>query len=105
MNNITLKSTLVDDSTEYAVSADALTALVFDPEGPAPTIEVSERYSSIPDKVFLSLYEAYDSEPDPDLIESGVVWFLCGEAKGRKVWLTLTSRPCEDEEKFVDIQF
>lgn len=97
MNNITLTSTLAKDTTKYQVPAEALTNLNFDPEGPAPVVKVLETFSSVGDKVFESLYEVSNTEPDPDLVASGAVWFLVGEANGNKVWLTLTAPTAREE--------
>ena len=104
MNNITLTSTLAKDTTKYQVSAEALNNLTFDPEGPSPIVKVSECYSSLGEKVFEASYEAFDTEPDPDLVASGAVWFLVGEANGNKVWLTLTptARPEDSEEEYYE---
>jgi hypothetical protein len=104
MNNITLTSTLAKDTTKYQIPAESLLNLNFDPEGPAPVVKVSETFSSVGDKVYESLYEVSDSEPDPDLVASGAVWFLVGEANGNKVWLTLTAPSTGDvvEEEYVE---
>lgn len=89
MNNITLTSTLSKDTTKYQVPAESLVNLNFDPESPAPVVKVLETFSAFKEKVFESSYEVSDIEPDPDLVASGAVWFLVGEANGNKVWLTL----------------
>lgn len=104
MNNITLTSTLAKDTTKYQIPAESLLNLNFNPEGPAPVVKVSETFSSVGDKVYESLYEVSDSEPDPDLVASGAVWFLVGEANGNKVWLTLTAPSTGDvvEEEYVE---
>jgi hypothetical protein len=98
MNNITLTSTLAKDTTKYQIPAETLANLTFDPEGPAPIVKVSECYSSLGEKVYESSYEVSDTEPDPDLVASGAVWFLVGEANGNKVWLTLTGSGKNNEE-------
>jgi hypothetical protein len=97
MNNITLTSTLSKDKTKYEVSLEALANLTFDTDGPAPVVEVSECYQQLPDKTFVSRYEVSNVEPDLDLVESGAVWYLIGEANGNKVWLTLTAPTDKDE--------
>lgn len=104
MNNITLTSTLAKDTTKYQIPAESLLNLNFNPEGPAPVVKVSETFSSVGDRVYESLYEVSDSEPDPDLVASGAVWFLVGEANGSKVWLTLTAPSTGDvvEEEYVE---
>jgi hypothetical protein len=89
-NLITLECTDTRQSTRYAVAAEALNALVFDPEAPAPTVKVVERFSGL-DRTFEAVYEATDSAPDPDLLESGGLWYLVGEANGKPVWLSLVS--------------
>jgi hypothetical protein len=107
MNNITLTSTLAKDTTKYQVSAESLNNLAFDPEGPSPIVKVSECYSSLGEKVFEASYEAFDTEPDPDLVASGAVWFLVGEANGNKVWLTLKasgSKDVSEEECYEEVE-
>ena len=88
-NSITLTSTDPKHTTRYEVSIDTLAGLVFEAEAPAPIVEVVERHSGLPDRPFKAFYEATDTAPDEFEIEGGAVWYLVGEAGGRKVWLSL----------------
>lgn len=90
-NTITLTSTDNRHNTRYEVNPEALAGLVFDPEGPLPTVEVVERFTGLHDRPFKAVYEATTEAPDPDLLESGGVWYLVGEANGQPVWLSLVS--------------
>jgi hypothetical protein len=88
-NTITLTSTDPKHTTRYEVSSEALAGLVFNPEAPAPIVEVVERHSGLADRPFKAFYEATDTPPDTEPIEGGMLWYLVGEANGRKVWLSL----------------
>lgn len=88
-NTITLTSTDPKHTTRYEVSSEALTGLVFNPEAPAPIVEVLERHSGLPDRPFKAFYEATETPPDEVEISLGAWWYLVGEANGRKVWLSL----------------
>jgi hypothetical protein len=88
-NSITLTSTDPKHTTRYEVSTETLAGLVFETEAPAPIVEVEERHSGLPDRPFKAFYEATDTAPDEEVIEGGAVWYLVGEAGGRKVWLSL----------------
>lgn len=97
---LTLTSTDPKHTTRYEVSAEALTGLVFNPEAPAPIVEVLERHSGIPNRSFKAFYEALDTPPDADEIEGGALWYLVGEANGRRVWLSLVyNNPPKDEDE------
>jgi hypothetical protein len=86
-------------TARYEVSAETLAGLVFNPDAPAPIVEVVERHSGLSDRPFTAFYEATEVEPDADEIENGSMWYLVGEAGGRKVWLSLRyNNPPEPEE-------